>query len=323
MWVGGVLAPLDGVPPETRPVVIASIAPHRRRYRVLRTLEKGASSEVVLAVSEGPFGFERTVVIKRLLPGFEVDAAVLRSLARDAMQYADLTHPAIVRMYDFFAVNGRPAMVLEYVEGRSLGRLLDPPAKRLPTPVALHVGARVFAALAAAHSARDVKTGLPDPALHRHVSPATVLITHAGDVKLFDFGFARLMGDTRGGFSIGTMGYMAPEQAVGKTVGPATDVYCAALLVRELLTGERAFPAGTLTRSEQLQRMARPRLAPLNDRGRDVPPAVTTALTAALHEDSDARRVTAEDMHAVLRAATDREVAQRALVDAMRGLAER
>ena len=314
------------MPPDTRPVLLASIAPRHRRYRVLRTLELAASSEMVLAVSEGPFGFERTVVIKRLLPGFEVDPAMLRSLAQEAMQYADLTHPAIVRMYDFFAVNSRPAMVLENINGRSLARLLEPPRQHVPRAAALHIGARIFAALAAAHAARDPKTGLSLPVVHRHVSPATVLVTYAGDVKLSDFGFARLIGissDTRGGLAAGTLGYMAPEQVLGHAVGPRTDVYCGALLVRELLTGAQVFPADRLTRGEYMQQMARPVLSPIAQAVPGLPEAVAEALSRALEPAQEMRKITAEELHRTLRGAVDREQAQKELAQAMVRLADR
>jgi serine/threonine-protein kinase len=307
-------------------VLLASNAPRHRRYRVLRTLELASSSEIVLAVSEGPFGFERTVVIKRLLPGYEVDPAMLRSLAHEAMQYAELTHPAIVRMYDFFAVNSRPAMVLEYIDCRSLGRLLDPPREEIPRAAALHVGARVFAALAAAHAAHDPKTGLPSPVVHRHVSPATVLVTYAGDVKLSDFGFARLIGisrDTRTGVTTGSLGYMAPEQVLGHSVTARTDVYCAALLVRELLTGMPVFPAAGLTSGEYMQVMARPHLAPIAEVCPGLPEAVSDALTRALDPLQDTRIITAEELHRTLRGAVDRGLAQRELAAAMARLADR
>lgn len=302
---------------DSRPLLLASVAPRFRRYRVLRTLELAGSHEVVLAVSEGPFGFERTVVIKRLLPGFEVAPAMLRSLARDAMAYAGLTHPAIVRMYDFFAVNSRPAMVLEYIDGRSLRRVLELPTT-LPRPAALHVGARVFAALASAHSATDAKTGKPSPVVHRHVCPSTVLITRAGDVKLSDFGFARLVGGTRDGRSgLVAMGYVAPEQARGEEATPRTDLYCASLLVRELLAGRPRFVPGETTHAALLEQMENPRLVPMATACADLPADVAAALDCALAPDPRERTIDAEELQRILRAATDRGQGQRALADAL------
>ena len=177
---------------DSRPLLLASVAPRFRRYRVLRTLETLGSSEAVLAAVEGAFGFERTVVIKRLLPGVSIDPAMLNALSQAATAYGALTHPAIVRMVDFFTADGRPAMVLEHIDGWSLRRVLAVPRHTLPICAVLHIGARLFAALSAAHNACDPWTGARDPIVHQHVSPAAVLITRAGDVKLSDFGFARL-----------------------------------------------------------------------------------------------------------------------------------
>src|SRR5437899_1865664 len=96
---------------------------HIGPYRILRRLEMNNTSETVLAVCEGPHGFERTVAIKRLLPHAHSDPKLAKGLGREATAYARLTHPAILRLYDYFAVNDEPAMVLEFVDGVSLARL--------------------------------------------------------------------------------------------------------------------------------------------------------------------------------------------------------
>src|SRR5207302_7068705 len=134
-----------------------------------------------------------------------------RSLGREATAYARLTHPAILRLYDYFAVKGEPAMVLEFVDGVSLARLVEVLRERgekLPTAAAIYVAERIFAALTAAHSARDPRTREFSPVIHRDAAPANVIVTAEGEVKLSNFGFAKLIG-------------MSTDTSIITTQGPA------------------------------------------------------------------------------------------------------
>jgi serine/threonine protein kinase len=144
------------------------------RYRIVKRLGGGDTSEVLLAISQGPHGFERIVALKRLLPRYEWDASMGRMLATEAIAYARLTHPAIVRLYDFFDFDGHPILVLEYVDGPSLAELqamLRARREVLSDPAVLYIASRVFAGLAAAHAARDLRSGEFAPIVHRDVSP--------------------------------------------------------------------------------------------------------------------------------------------------------
>src|SRR5262249_34225249 len=143
--------------------------------------------------------------------------------------------------------------------------------------VALYVMAQVFAALAAAHAARDPATGEFASVIHRDVSPKNVLVDWEGAVKLTDFGIAKLAGvsgDTRAGLLKGTYGYMAPEQVLGDPTTVRTDVYAGCLLLRELLLGRREFERGDMPELELLQAMADPRLRPIEELRPGVSPRV-------------------------------------------------
>lgn len=276
---------------------------HIGRYRIVRRLETNAISEVVLAVTEGAFGFERAVEIKRLLPHAKADPKRARSFGHEASAYARLTHPAIVRLYDFFTVDGMPAMVLEHVEGVSLQALLAElraRGERLPMTAALYIGTRIFAALSAAHGAHD-------PVIHRDVSPANVLIGRDGQVKLSNFGFAKLVGaspatDTNIEAPKGTLEYMAPEQLLGGPISPRTDVYAGVLVLRELLSGVPAFVRGNDVYVDYLQAIARPSLAPVATVCPDLPGAVAIGLESALEPDVEKRVVTAVGVQRLLNA---------------------
>jgi eukaryotic-like serine/threonine-protein kinase len=283
---------------------------HIGTYRVIRTLKVAASNEVVLAVNEGPHGDEEPVVIKRLLPGFDGEPWRTRSLTREALAYARVSHPSVLRLYDFLSVDGLPAMVLEFVDGMSLAEMLEAlreRGRRLPRPLAFHIAGRLFAALAAAHAACDPDSGLPAPVIHRDVSPGNVLLTREGEVKLSDFGVAHLGNgelETQSELLKGTWGYMAPEQVREEKVTVRTDLYCAALVVRELLTGVVAFPRCGQTHLAYLQEMAAPWLTPMRELELGLSPRLLRALDSALEPEPAARRVTAEELHTLVRAET-------------------
>jgi serine/threonine protein kinase len=293
------------------------------RYRIVKRLGGGETSEVLLAVSHGPHGFERIVVLKRLLPKYEWDASIGRMLATEAVAYARLTHPAIVRLYDFFDQDGHAILVLEYVDGRSLAELLAVLHTRneaLSDPAAFYIASRLFAGLAAAHAARDPRSGEFAPVVHRDVSPGSLLLPWDGFVKLGDFGFAKVKGltgetsDTRHGVLKGTIGYMAPEQVLGERITPRTDVYAGCLLLRELLLSAPAFPRG-MPELDVLHRMAEARFTPIELLRRGISPALADAMRRGLARDPEARTLTAAEMGRILRRETDLVAAQEILVD--------
>jgi serine/threonine-protein kinase len=289
-------------------------------YRIVRRLSYGERSEVLLARAHGPHGFQRTVVLKRLTGACARDPQWLARLAAEAIAYARLSHSAIVRLYDFVEVEDTPTLVLEYVPGISLETLVQTKrerGERLGDAEVMYIGARVFAALAAAHGARHAETGEFSPVIHRDVSPGNVLVSTHGEVKLGDFGIARVAGvpdDTPSGTLLGTYGYMAPEQIVGDPITVRADVYGAALLLWELFAGKHAFERDSLPELELLQAMAAPHIPPIERLRPDLPAAVCEALGRALRANAD-ERIGARDMLEVLRVHVPSVDARSALAD--------
>jgi len=291
-------------------------------YRVVRRLAVGGTSEVLLAKADGPLGFERTVVLKLLLSQYTHDPDVKAMFAREAAAYARLSHPSIVRLYDFFQHGTQLVMVLEYIDGPPLSGLkgmLKAVSQQLDDQASFYIAGCIFDALAAAHAATD-DTAAPAPVIHRDVNPTNVLIAWDAHVKLADFGVAKVTGlshQSSAGLVKGTYGYMAPEQVKGETVSPRADVYAGAIVLWEMLTKRRAFIRGALPDIEVLRELAEPRIMSIDVVRPDVDNSVRDALKRALEPRAERRTMTAEEMVSILRAVTPSEEGRERLARAL------
>ena len=204
-------------------------------YRLIRPLGAGAMGEVFLAVEDGD-EFKRYVAVKIARVGVSGD--FLRRFARERAILAQMTHPGIARFLGGGATDdGRPYVVMEFVEGERIDRYAD--RTRLTIAERVDLFRRVCAAVQHAHASLIV---------HRDLKPDHILVTEDGDPKLLDFGIAKLLGDdevdlTRTGLRLATPAYAAPEQLQGEPVGTSADVYALGAILYELLVGHRAFPA--------------------------------------------------------------------------------
>lgn len=272
-------------------------------FRVLRRLANGATTDVLLARADGS---DRVVALKVLLQQFRSDPAFEQAFVREAAAYARLTHPAIVKLYDFFAVDGQFVMVLEYVDGLPLHKLramLSIGGEKVEDSAALFVAARIFEALAAAHSAVESGSGELAPVIHGDINPSNVLVPWNANVKVSDFGIAKAGGtraDTKMGFVKGTYGYLAPEQVKGQNVTARADIYAGSLLLWELLARRKAIQRGAMSESGVLQAMAMPDFPSLDVVRPDVDPLVREAVRRGLAVNPDERSITAEEMVGVL-----------------------
>jgi serine/threonine protein kinase len=276
-------------------------------FQILEPLGSGGAGQVFLAKSKGG----RRVAIKVLSDARERDEAFARALAREASLCVRLTHPSIVQVRAFVEDEGFAAIVFDYVEGIALARLLrfcTAVGARLPDRVAWHVVERVLSALAFAHAQKD-EQGETAPIVHRDVSPSNVLISFDGDVKLTDFGIAKMLGvspATQFGLVKGTLGCMAPEQARGEAVDERADVYAAGLLAWRLGTGRAPFKS-SLTEVELLRAMRYPRIKPLGALRPDLPERITRAVASALAPERGDRTLRAEEFASEVRASIDTE----------------
>lgn len=247
------------------------------RYRLVRRLGEGGCGVVWLAHDER---LDRAVAVKRIAVG---DEAVAARAEREAIAAARLAHPGIVALYEAGRDDDAVYLVSELVRGRTLAELMAQGA--LSDRDVLRVGVALCDALAHAHG-RGV--------IHRDVKPGNVMVPDspqegAGVVKLTDFGIARVLGDdalTLTGDVVGTLAYMAPEQAEGRPVSEATDLYALGLVLYEALAGVNPVrgrgPAATARRVGV-------RLPPLSRLRRDLDPAMSVAVDAAVAPRPDER----------------------------------
>ncbi len=207
------------------------------RYRVVRRIGVGGMAEVLEAVAVGAAGFERRVALKRMLP-HEGDAEREHRMFLDEARIAShLHHANIVAVLDYGLADGRPFQVLEYVDGIDVRALLA--RGPLPVELALHIALAVGHALDHAHGATDAN-GHALGIVHRDVTPANILVSRAGDVKLTDFGIAfahaksehTLVGTTKG-----TPWFMSPEQMMGDATDARSDGFSLGCVLHMMVTG--------------------------------------------------------------------------------------
>jgi eukaryotic-like serine/threonine-protein kinase len=205
------------------------------RYRVGRRLGEGGMATVYLGHD---LLLGRDVAIKSPRPQFSADPGFRARFEREARAAAALSHPNIIDVYDVGEDDGTPFIVMELVRGQSLKAIITADAPFHPDDVA-ELLEQVGGALDYAHARGYV---------HRDIKPGNILIDEHGRARLVDFGIAKGLADgdlTEAGSSLGTVGYLSPEQAAGLMATPASDVYSVGVVAFEMLTGELPFAAET------------------------------------------------------------------------------
>lgn len=216
------------------------------RYALFGEIAAGGMATVHLGRLLGPAGFARTVAIKRLHPQFAKDPEFVSMFLDEARLAARIRHPNVVSTLDVVALEGELFIVMDYVEGESLARIRRLAGERgppLPVDVTAAIFVNVLHGLHAAHETHG-ETGRPLGLIHRDVSPQNILVGTDGAGRLVDFGVAKAAGrsqQTREGIVKGKIAYMAPEQLRRGQLDRRTDLYAAAVVLWETLSGRRLF----------------------------------------------------------------------------------
>jgi serine/threonine protein kinase len=213
------------------------------RWEVIRRLGSGGMADVYLARARGDAGFEKLVAIKVMHPHLAREQRAVDHFLDEARLAARITHPNVVAIQDLGKIGEDYVIVMEYVDGVDLERLLmSARAAQRPVPVEVGLGimCRICDGLNAAHKA-TAPDGSPLHLIHRDVKAANVLVSKQGGVKVVDFGIAKAATQghkTIAGETKGTPSMMAPEQRVGEQVDVRVDVYAVAAVGFEVLTGQ-------------------------------------------------------------------------------------
>jgi len=256
----------------------------------------GGMAEVLLATKKGIGGFEKLVVIKRILPNLAQDERFVQMFLNEARLAASLRHPHIVEIYDIHQHEQNLLLVMEYLSGEDLRYLLKTAARRgetLPVPMVCRIMADVADGLHHAHTAKDLR-GQPQQIVHRDVAPSNIILTFCGQSKLVDFGVAKARVQnvhTRPGVIKGKFAYVSPEQIQHQDVDARSDLFSFGVVLHELLTVRRLF-----TRSSDagvLKAVLEDPIPAPSSINPDVPEELDRIVLSVLHRDPDERPRTA------------------------------
>jgi formylglycine-generating enzyme required for sulfatase activity/serine/threonine protein kinase len=288
--------------------VDAKVPPSRNvgRYAIYGEIAAGGMATVHFGRLVGAGGFTRPVAIKQLHPQLAKDAEFRKRFIDEAWMVSRIHHQNVVPTLDVVSAEDELFLVLEYVQGESLWRLMKAAHDlrvNIPTPVAITIASQLLNGLHAAHEATD-ESGAPLGIVHRDVSPQNVLVGVDGAARVLDFGVARA--SSRGEVSPeekiqGKLSYMAPEQLAGAPVTRQADLYATAVILWEMLAGRRLFQRGnpqTLL-VEKLFRAKIPRPGTMNE---SVPREVDAIVLKALSREPSDRYATAREMSIALEA---------------------
>jgi eukaryotic-like serine/threonine-protein kinase len=267
-------------------------------YRIVSLLGKGGMGEVYAA---DDLKLGRRVAVKILPPALISGPQDLERLEREARAVAALNHPGIVTLYSFEESSGTRFLTMELVHGHPLSEHL--PAGGWPTEKLLDIGTGIADAVSAAHDKGVV---------HRDLKPGNVLLTESGQIKILDFGLARLREPelpanaelptqqlTSEGHIVGTVAYMSPEQAEGKLVDHRSDIFSIGVVLYELATGRRPFTGDT--NISVLSSLLKDTPKPASEINPAVPGSIARVLRTCLQKDPERRFQSAKDLRNELR----------------------
>jgi eukaryotic-like serine/threonine-protein kinase len=216
------------------------------KYQLIAELARGGMGVVYLAVNSGLGGFNKLLVIKELKPELVEDHGFLEMFLEEARLAARLNHPNIVPTYEVGMEGNRPFIVMDYLDGQTLARVLRKKIEGLSVHKQLRIITLALEGLQYAHRLEDFDGSVTN-VVHRDVSPQNIFVTYDGQVKVVDFGIAKASDttvETRTGVFKGKPSYMAPEQLQGDT-DPRSDVFAIGIMIWEAIAGRRMWQKKT------------------------------------------------------------------------------
>ncbi|MBI3019580.1 MAG: serine/threonine protein kinase [Deltaproteobacteria bacterium] len=271
------------------------------KFTLLDKIASGGMAEIFMAQTAGPGGFEKIVALKRILPSFGGHQEFISMFIEEAKITSQLTHSNIVQIYEFGEIDNTYYLSMEFVDGKNLRQLLsrcEELKHPMPLEHAVFIAHKIGEGLDYAHRFQDKKAQESLHIIHRDVSPQNILISYEGEIKLIDFGIAKIKaheGRTKSGVLKGKFSYMSPEQASGEPIDQRSDIFSIGIILFEMLTRQRLFAgpndAATLKKIQEAKIPAPSLFNP------DVPFELEEIVFKALTKDPAKRYQTAKDFH--------------------------
>ncbi|WP_241758979.1 serine/threonine protein kinase [Pyxidicoccus parkwayensis] len=274
------------------------------RYELVSELGHGGMARVYRARAAGPGGFEKTLVVKCILPHLAKDPQFVEMFLAEARLAARLNHPNLVQIFDFGEADGAYFLAMEYIDGptlRALLRRLGSQGQVMPYPLCARIASAVCEGLTFAHEFSDPDTGEALRMIHRDVSPDNILLSRSGNVKLVDFGIAKATSQspqTQVGTLKGKVPYMAPEQLRNEPLDPRADVYSLGVVLYEMVAGAKPYEAGN--EAALMHAILFDPFIPVAARREDVPEALDRIIQRALSKDRATRYASCRQLQADL-----------------------
>jgi serine/threonine protein kinase len=267
------------------------------RYALFDQIAEGGMATVHLGRLIGPVGFSKIVAIKQMHESAARNPDFVAMFLDEARLSGRVQHPNVVATYDVIAKGGEAFLVMEYVHGESLAALLRAARKReqrLAPAIAVHILCDVLSGLHAAHEATD-EFSEPLRIVHRDVSPQNIMVGVDGVARVLDFGIAKAAGrmqETQTGQLKGKIGYMAPEQLLGRPLDRRVDIFAAGIVLWETISGRKMFDADNS--GQLMYQVLEFDIPPLSTLA-DVPLALSRAVERATARDPNERFATARE----------------------------
>lgn len=229
---------------------MADAAQKLGQYTLLEKIAQGGMAQLFKAKTVDPNGFERLVVIKRILPHISADPEYVEMLVDEAKIAVNFNHGNIAQIYDLGRFNNDYFIVMEYVDGKTMsqiGKRLKEFHRPIPIDILLYCAIEICHGLSYIHNKKD-GDGRSMGVVHRDISPQNIILSYSGNIKIIDFGVAKARvktGKTESGVLKGKFAYMSPEQARSDTIDSRSDVFSMGILLWEFATGERLFKRKT------------------------------------------------------------------------------
>ncbi|MBW2733244.1 MAG: protein kinase [Deltaproteobacteria bacterium] len=272
-------------------------------YFIMRHIGGGGMAQIYQAKTKGLAGFEKTLALKVINPEYANEKRFIDMLVDEAKITVNLAHANIAQVFDLGECNGIYYIAMEFVDGLDVLELVNgmhAMQRRLPVEAVAYIGRQICSGLHYAHTRKD-HNGKARNLVHRDISPQNVLVSRNGEVKVVDFGIAKAAGmssKTQAGVIKGKVNYMAPEQVMGQSADPRTDIFSVGVVLWESLTASMVYSADNM--GELVVAVRKAEIAAPSTKRPEIPPALDAIILRALHPNRMERFQTAHELQVEL-----------------------